>query len=91
MIAHFASIIHCIPPSQIDNERDFSLAGVIARAKRASFTVKNLAMLVFINKNKDFLQSIKSMNIFEDDFESLQKDELDEVEEFMKEKGETEL
>ena len=71
MISHFANIIHCMSPSQIDNERDFSLAGVIARAKRASFTVKNLAMLVFINKNKDFFWSIKSMDIFEDEFESL--------------------
>ena len=27
-ISYFASIIHSIPPSQIENERDFSLAGV---------------------------------------------------------------
>ena len=46
-------------------------------------------MLVFINKNKDFVQSITTMNIFEDNFEAIQ-DELDEVEEFFKENGETE-
>ena len=43
-------------------------------------------MLAFINKNKDFFRSIKSMYIFEDECESLQE-ELDEVEEFLKENG----
>ena len=89
MISHFASIIYSIPPSQIENERDFSLAGVTARAKRASFPVKNLSMLVLINKNKDFVQSFTAMNIFEDNFEAI-RDELDEVEDFSKENGETE-
>ena len=28
-ISYFASILHSIPPSQIENERDFSLAGVM--------------------------------------------------------------
>ena len=46
-------------------------------------------MLVLINKNKDFVQSLTTMNIFEDNFEAIQ-DELDEVEEFFKENGETE-
>ena len=46
----------------------------------------NFTMLVFINKNKDFFWSIESMDIFEDEFESLQE-ELDEVEEFLKENG----
>ena len=43
MISHFASIIHVIPPSQIENERDFSLAVVIACAKRAALSAENLA------------------------------------------------
>jgi len=47
-ITYFASIIHSIS----ENERDFSLAGVIARTKRATSTADNLAMLIFINKNK---------------------------------------
>ena len=70
-ISNFASIIHSIPPSQIENERDFSLAGVIARARRATSTVENLAMLVFINKNKKYKsnksdRSSRVKNIFED-------------------------
>ena len=89
LISHIASIVHSIPPSYIENERDFSLAGVIARAKRTSFRVKILSMLVLINKNKDFVQSLTTMNIFEDNFEAIQ-DELDEVEDISKENGETE-
>ena len=50
-ISYFASIIYSIPPSQIENARDFWLARVIARAKRATLTAENLAILVFINKN----------------------------------------
>ena len=41
MLSHLASIIHVIPPSQIENGRDFSLAGVIACAKRATLGAEN--------------------------------------------------
>ena len=87
-ISYFASIIHSIPPSQIENERDFSLAGVIARAKRATLTTDNLAMLVFINKNKKYkYTSNKAENIFEDSFHGTQE-EIDDVEDLIKENGE---
>ena len=52
MIARFAEIIHSIPSSQIENERDFSLAGVIGRARRTSLTIDNLSKLVFIKKSR---------------------------------------
>ena len=87
-ISYFASIIHSIPPSQIENERDFSLAWVIARAKRATLTTDNLAMLVFINKNKKYkYTSNKAENIFEDSFHGTQE-EIDDVEDLIKENGE---
>jgi len=91
-ISYFASIIHSIPPSQIENERDFSLAGVIARARRATLTVENLAMLVFINKNNKYKSnkidtSNKVKNIFEDSFYDVQE-KIDDVEAFLKENGE---
>ena len=91
-ISNFASIIHSIPPSQIENERDFSLAGVIARARRATLTVENLAMLVFINKNNKYKSdksdtSNKVKNIFEASFNDVQE-EIDDVEAFLTENGE---
>ena len=42
MVYNFAYNIFCIPASQIENEKDFSLAGVIQRSRRTSFTVKHL-------------------------------------------------
>ena len=89
MISHLASIIHVIPPSQIENERDFSLAGVIACAKRAALSAENLAMILFINKNKNIgsKETVRKLNIFEDDFAMIEND-IDVVEEFIKENGE---
>ena len=40
MIENVTNIIFGITPSQIENERGFSLSGFIGRAKQASFTVK---------------------------------------------------
>ena len=91
MISHFASIVHIIPPSQMENERDFSSTGEIARAKRASLNAENLAMLVFINKNNGLQSSEKNSNeaknIFEGDFGHMHED-VDQVEEFIRENGE---
>jgi len=89
MIHRIAMIILSIPPSQINNERDFSLAGVIARARRASFTIKNLSMLVFINKNKALFDEIGKRNILEDKFEGMD-DLFDEIEVFLNENKEIE-
>ena len=79
MIYQLAEIMNTIPPSQVENERDFSLAGVISRAWRASFTVENLSMLVFLNKNKNIKEKLErtekeSANIFEVDMDILQKE-----------------
>ena len=82
MIYQFATLIFGIPPSQIENERDFSLAGVIARARRASLTVENLSMLVFIKKNQSVSESVKKLeknNIFDVDLNYLEQ-EFEEIE-----------
>ena len=50
---------------------------------------KKLTELVFINKNKDFVESLRIMNIFEETFEVIEE-ELQQVEEFIKENGKTE-
>ena len=65
---------------------------MIARARRATLSVDNLAMLVFINKNnkcksKKRDTSIKVNNIFEGRFHDVQE-EIDDVEAFLKENGE---
>lgn len=84
MISNFASSIFAIVPSQIENERDISVAGGIARVKRASMTAENLAMLVFIHKHKALLDPIHSLNIFDDNFGELE-DDLNEVENYHEE------
>lgn len=60
--------------SQIENERNFSLAGVVCRTRRASFTAENLLMIVFINNDKEHLDTLYRLNIFKDNFNNLEGD-----------------
>ena len=60
MMHIFHKIIQCIPPAQIENERDFSVAGSFGRAKRASMTVDMLSTLVFINRNLNWSEECAS-------------------------------
>ena len=60
MIENFTDIIFVITPSKIENERDFSLSGFIGWYNQESFTVTNLSMLVFINKNCCFFNPLKN-------------------------------
>jgi len=65
---------------------------VIARAKRANLAAENLAILVFINKNKGYKSNkvdswSEEDNIFEGSFHDMQE-EMDDVEDFIKENGE---
>ena len=46
-----AELIFSIAPTQVENEHDFSIAGIFSQAQQSSLTIKNLAMLTFINKN----------------------------------------
>ena len=89
MIHEFATFFFTIPASQIENERNFSLAGVIGRSRRASLTVKNLSMLVFINKNREISEAVKNlekMNIFEADTADLDE-EIEYIEQYLEQSG----
>ena len=46
-----AELIFLIASTQVENEHDFSIAGIFSQAQQSSLTIKNLAMLTFINKN----------------------------------------
>ena len=47
----FFEIILSIVPTQVENERDFSIEGVFNSARRASMTVDTIATLMYSNKN----------------------------------------
>ena len=72
MVTLLSQIVLAIPSSQIDNERDFSLAGNIGRSRRSSITVDNLGTIMFINKNVNEIDQFQ--NIFTD---SLQEEDID--------------
>ncbi len=69
MMSSFAAILYSIPPSQIENERDFSLAGVYGCARRSSMSIQMLSSLLFLNKNT----SLFSTNPFEESTEVLEE------------------
>ena len=58
--------------------------GVIGKAKQTSSTMKNLSMLVLINKSKGYLKFVKIMNVFNDKYNAVEA-ELDEVEQYVPE------
>lgn len=87
MVYIFAHNIFCIPASQIENKRDFSLTGVIGRSQQASFTVTNLAMLVYIDKSKNINRSLEQINPFEASTDKLE-DDLNYAKSYLKEVGE---
>jgi hAT family C-terminal dimerisation region len=87
-LSRFARIIFSIPPSQIDNERDFSIAGVFARARRASLSVSTLSNLLFINKNTDVASELQNIDLFTGSLESVDDEIIDEVEDFLQENNE---
>ena len=64
MLTHFAYIIHSITPSQNENERDFSLAGIYTASRRANLSVKMLSDLLFINRNSAALGRTTTIDIF---------------------------
>lgn len=76
----FAQAIYSIPPSQIENERDFSLAGVYNRPSRASMTVQMMSNLLFINKNHRMVKN--AINIFEETSDEV-LEQLKEMEEIV--------
>ena len=72
-------------PLHSDNERDFSIAGVFARVKRASMSVEMLSSLVFMNKNLDLHQEVQ--RLISGEMENLDSF-VDEIEDFLENSNE---
>ena len=74
-------LIFSIYPSQVENERDLSIAGVFSRARQSSLTIKNLDMLTFINKNVQLHEQFNN--------EDLEYGYIDLMEQYSESKNET--
>ena len=64
MLTRFAYIIHCITPSQIENERDLLLAGIYTELHRANISVEMISGLIFININITALGHNTPISVF---------------------------
>ena len=64
MLTRFAYIIHSITPSQTENKRDFSLAGIYTESRRANICVEILSDLLFINRNSTALGRNTTIDVF---------------------------
>jgi hypothetical protein len=58
-------MIHRMATSMFQNEHEFSLAGVIGRASRASVSIEMLPDLLFIKPNMDANLHEKSIELFD--------------------------
>jgi hypothetical protein len=87
-IRRMATYIVSIPPTQIQNERESSQAGVIGQ--RASVSIEKLSDLLFINKIMDGFLHEKSSEFFDGNVNSLTDDLVDEVEQLLDSSNETE-
>ena len=79
MLTLFAYIIHSITPSQTENERDFSLAGIYTASRRANLSVEMLSNLLFINRNSSALGRNTTIDIFGGSLDAV-ADMVDEME-----------
>ena len=64
MMTRFEYIIYSVTPSQTENERDFSLAGIYTASRRANLSVKMLSGFIFINRNSTVLGRNTTIDIF---------------------------
>ena len=55
MLTRFAYIIHSITPSQTENEKDLSLAGIYTSSRCANISVEIFSELILINRNSSAL------------------------------------
>ena len=79
MMARFAYIIHYITPSQTENERDFSPAGIYTASRRANLSVEILYDLIFINRNSATLGRNTTIDVFGGSLDAVD-DIVDEME-----------
>ena len=89
-IYRIATYIFSVPPTQIQNERDFSLAGVFGQARRASLFVQMLSDLLFISQNTDTCSILKNIDLFHCNLNSVDDGLFDEVEQCLESNNETE-
>ena len=66
-------LIFSIYPSQVENERDLSIAGVFSQAWQSSLTIKNLDMLTFINENIQLHQQLKNEDVKYEDIDLMKE------------------
>ena len=83
LLTIFFEITFSIVPTQVENERDFSIAGIFNRVRRASMSMETLATLTFINKNLN----VNEENIME---EMLDDCSVDIMEQFLVDNNEIE-
>ena len=76
-----AELIFSISPTQVENEFNFSIAGFSSSGRWPAFTIKNLDMLTFINKNLQFHEQLK--------YEYLKDEDIDLMEKYLESKNET--
>ena len=66
MLIRFAYMINSITPSQTENERDFSLAGIYTASRRANLSVEIISYLIFINRHSAVLGRNATIGVFGD-------------------------
>ena len=52
-MTQLATIIFAIPPSRVENETYFSIAGIFTSSQCANLSIGSLGNLLFINTNSD--------------------------------------
>ena len=72
-------IIRSLTPSQTEDERDFSLAGICTASCRANISVEMLSNFLFINRNSTALGRNTTIDIFGVSLNSM-ADVVDEME-----------
>ena len=56
-------LIFSITPTQVENERDFSIVGVFGRAWRLSPTIEKLTILTVINKHLELYEQLNNEDV----------------------------
>ena len=79
MLTRFVYIIHSINPSQTENERDLSLAGIYNVSRCDNISVDMLSDLLLINRNSAALVRNTTIDVFEGSLDA-GADMVDEME-----------
>ena len=66
-------LIWSITLTKVENERDLSIAGVFSRAQQFHFTIKDLAMLTFTNKNLQLHEQLNDEDVKDEDIDLMEE------------------